>query len=72
MKRRALVLPPLLCILWACSPAAPPKPPAAAVIAPAPSPTPAKSMKMVCRSSQTGQAVECGTPGAVMVGMKEE
>jgi hypothetical protein len=27
-------------------------------------------MKMICRNSQTGASVECGTPNAVMVGMK--
>lgn len=41
----------------------------AAVNAAAP---PAKSMVMICRNSQTGQKVECGTPNAVMVGMKPE
>jgi hypothetical protein len=29
-------------------------------------------MVMVCRNSQTGQKAECGTPNAVMVGMKPE
>ena len=35
-------------------------------------PPPAQNMVMVCRNSQTGQKVECGTPNAVMVGMKPE
>jgi hypothetical protein len=26
----------------------------------------------VCRNSQTGASVECGTPNAVMVGVKEK
>jgi hypothetical protein len=33
---------------------------------------PAQNMVMVCRNSQTGQKAECGTPNAVMVGMKPE
>jgi hypothetical protein len=33
---------------------------------------PAQNMVMVCRNSQTGQKAECGTPDAVMVGMKPE
>ena len=33
-------------------------------------PTPAQRMKMVCRSSRTGLAVDCGRSDAVMVGMK--
>jgi hypothetical protein len=40
------------------------------VAAPAPPPPAAKPMKMVCRSSRTGQNVACGTTDAVMVGMK--
>jgi len=47
-------------------------PPAAAIIPPppAPKPPPAKPMVMVCKSSRTGLSAECGTSGAVMVGMK--
>jgi hypothetical protein len=45
-------------------PANPPPPQAAA--------PPAKMVTMVCRNSQTGASVECGTPNAVMVGMKEK
>src|SRR5579863_9108790 len=33
-------------------------------------PPPTQAMEMVCRNSQTGQKVECGTPNAVMVGMR--
>lgn len=33
---------------------------------------PAQTMVMVCRNSQTGQKAECGSPDAVMVGMKPE
>jgi len=63
-------LPLTLCALWSCSPA-----PQAKAPPPAPPPVaaaPAKMMKMVCRNSQTGEKVECGTPNAVMVGMKAE
>ena len=63
--------------LWACSPA--PRsnsPPTHATPAAAPRtalPTaPPKRYKMVCRNSQTGAAAACGTPGAVMVGIKPE
>ena len=57
--------------LSACSapPPAAPKPAPAPVAAPAP---PAKKAVMVCRNSQTGAKAECGTPNAVMVGMKTE
>jgi hypothetical protein len=48
-------------------PANPPAPQAAA-----PAPAPAKMQTMVCRNSQTGAAAECGTPNAVMVGMKDK
>ena len=59
-----------LSALWSCSPA-----PQAKAPPPAPPPVaaaPAKMMKMVCRNSQTGGNAECGTPNAVMVGMKAE
>ena len=57
--------------LSACGPApgtadAPPPPVSAASVA-AP---PAKPMVMVCKNSQTGADAKCGTPAAVMVGMK--
>jgi hypothetical protein len=35
-----------------------------------PPPPPARPMKMVCRNSQSGRKVACGTPDAVMVGME--
>ena len=35
-------------------------------------PAPAKAMVMICKNSQTGLKVECGTSNAVMVGMKEK
>jgi hypothetical protein len=58
--------------MWGCEPspqAATAKPPAATPTAAARAPPP-KMMKMICRNSQTGASVECGTPNAVMVGMK--
>ncbi|HXV00610.1 MAG TPA: hypothetical protein VG166_08935 [Caulobacteraceae bacterium] len=62
--------------LAACSPAPPPaapKAPGAPAAAAAPTPAaPAKKTVMVCRNSQTGAKAECGTPNAVMVGMKTE
>ena len=58
--------------LASCGPASPPAPaapaPVKAVATPAP---PAKMATMICRNSQTGAKVECGTPNAVMVGIKE-
>ena len=71
MKRNALLLATAACAsLCACSP----KPQATPVAeaAPAPAPPPARPMKMVCRNSQDGRKVACGTPGAVMVGMTPE
>jgi hypothetical protein len=47
------------------APAAAAPPPTAAA------PAPAKHYTMVCRNSRSGRKVECGTPNAVMVGMKE-
>ncbi|HEY2178802.1 MAG TPA: hypothetical protein VGH15_09495 [Caulobacteraceae bacterium] len=72
-----LVIAAIACgLAAACSPAPPPaapKAPAApAAAAPAPPPTPARKTVMICRNSQTGAKAECGTPGAVMVGMKTE
>ena len=56
--------------LASCGPAPQPTPapPPKATVAP---PPPAKMATMVCRNSQTGAKVECGTPNAVMVGIKE-
>ena len=65
----------ILCALAlaACSPA-PQRQAAAPTAAPAPPPPPppAKKATMICRNSQTGAKAECGTPNAVMVGMKSE
>ena len=44
----------------------PPPPPQAAA------PAPVKMETMICRNSQTGASVECGTPNAVLVGVKEK
>jgi len=67
--------------LWACSPAprsngaqstASPAPaPQAAAPRPA-MPVPTKRYKMVCRNSQSGRPAPCGTPNAVMVGIKQD
>ena len=67
LAARVVVLGIALC---ACEPspgtaAAPPAPLPGA--APAP---PAKPMVMICKNSQTGADAKCGTPNAVMVGMK--
>lgn len=59
--------------LAACAPAKAPQanaPPAAA--APAPPPAPPRHATMICRNSQDGRKVACGTPNAVMVGIKED
>ena len=62
--------------LWACSPSpqstAPAPQAAAAPPPPAVPPPPARKTTMICRNSQNGLKVECGTPNAVMVGMKTE
>ncbi len=63
----AAVFAAALADLVACSKPAPP--PVAQVQAP-PAAAPAKPMKMVCRNSQTGAKAECGSAGAVMVGME--
>lgn len=61
-------------VLAACSPSPQAGGGSVTTAAPAPPPVaaPAKVMKMVCRNSQDGRNVECGTPNAVMVGMKPE
>ena len=65
-----------LLALAACSPApvhqAAAPAPKAAVAPPPPPPPPAKKATMICRNSQTGAKAECGTPNAVMVGIKTE
>lgn len=45
---------------------------AAPTTAATPAPPPAKAMIMVCRDSQSGRKAICGTPNAVMVGMKPQ
>ncbi|MDQ2861148.1 MAG: hypothetical protein M3T55_10600 [Pseudomonadota bacterium] len=63
-----------LLTLAACAPAkapqtaAPPQAPAPVAAAPAP----AKHATMICRNSQDGRNVACGTPNAVMVGIKQD
>jgi hypothetical protein len=69
-SRRALLIATGLALATgACSPApqAAPPPPPVATAAPAP---PAKVGTMICRSSVDGRPAKCGTPNAVMVGMK--
>jgi hypothetical protein len=39
-------------------------------VVPAPAPPPGRLAHMICRSSVDGRKVACGTPNAVMVGMK--
>ncbi len=70
MSRRAATLgiPALSAAIWGCTPAQPPAPPPRPVAA-APAP-PARTGTMVCRSSVDGRPAKCGTPGAVMVGIK--
>lgn len=59
----------ILACLMACSPKPAERPPATAkVAAPAASP---KLVTMICRNSESGKKVECGTPNAVMVGMAD-
>ena len=55
----------------ACQPTTVPANPPPPTVA-APAPPPAKMVTMICRNSQTGASVECGTPNAVMVGTKEQ
>jgi hypothetical protein len=59
--------------LGACSRPTPAPQPAAVAPAPAPPPpAPAKKAVMICRNSVDGRSVKCGTPNAVMVGVKSE
>jgi hypothetical protein len=72
MSHRATAFALLTLICGACGPA--PKssaPLATATPIAAPPQAPAKKAVMVCRDSQTGAKAECGTPNAVMVGIKE-
>ena len=73
MTRAQAFLPVLLLVapLAACEKTAPANPPAPRASAPPPPPAAAaKMVSMICRNSQTGASVECGTPNAVMVGTK--
>ena len=73
MRGTVLIL--IFGLLAACSPkpAAPPPEPARAAASPTAAPaSPPKLLKMVCRNSQTGKSVACGTPNAVMVGMTDK
>ncbi len=67
--RGASLLAATLGLLVACTPA--PDRHSPAVAAP-PSPAAAKHYTMVCKNSETGASVACGTKNAVMVGMKED
>ena len=70
MKHRvALFAFALLAVTTACSPSPQPAPPPPKPVAAAP-PAPAKTGTMVCRSSVDGRPAKCGTPNAVMVGIK--
>ena len=67
----------LLLGLAACSPKPAAKVPpieglAAVPATQTPAPPAAQNMVMVCRNSQTGAKADCGSPGAVMVGMKPQ
>ena len=72
----ALIL--ALAPLAACAPAKTPQAAAqiasqpAAAAAPTPPPAPPRHATMICRNSQDGRKVACGTPNAVMVGIKED
>jgi invasion protein IalB len=62
-----------LVLLAACGRTAAGRAPSAAAPPPAAAPpAPAKHYTMVCRNSQNGRKAECGTPNAVMVGMKAD
>jgi hypothetical protein len=75
-RRARLILATLLLVATAACerPSQPPTPPAPPVspTPPAPPAPPAKTYVMVCKSSRTGLKAKCGTPDAVMVGMKPE
>ena len=57
--------------LGACSRPTPAPQPVAVAPAPPP-PAPAKKAVMICRNSVDGRSVKCGTPNAVMVGVKSD
>lgn len=58
----------LLSTVTACAPPSPPRPPVKPAVAP--SVGPVRVGTMICRSSVDGRPAKCGTPNAVMVGMK--
>ena len=64
----------MLVALAACAPAKTPQSAAPVAAAPAPplAAAPAKHATMICRNSQDGRKVACGTPNAVMVGIKDD
>ena len=62
----------ILATLSACAPAKAPQAAAPPAAAPAPPPPAARHATMICRNSQDGRDVACGTPNAVMVGIKED
>lgn len=63
-----------LSAVWGCGPktAAPAPTPAEPPSPPKTAAPPAKMATMICRNSQDGRSVACGTPNAVMVGIKED
>ncbi len=61
----------LLAAPFGCAPAPKNVPPPVRPVVTAP-PAPAKHATMICRNSQDGRSVACGTPNAVMVGIKED
>ena len=70
-ERRALLTLLALTALAACDRPHPGPRPATVVVVTPPA-APAKRYVMVCKSSRTGLKAQCGTPDAVMVGMKAE
>ena len=71
MNRRAtLIALAMLAVMTACSPTPQPAPPPPKPVAATSAPPPAKTGTMVCRSSVDGRPAKCGTPNAVMVGIK--
>jgi hypothetical protein len=77
MRRPVLISAALAVALAAAAACSRPAPPQHEAAAPAPTPPPAppppaKKAVMICRSSVDGRSVKCGTPNAVMVGIKSE